>query len=65
VVFSTADSGPGLGSPGHRQRRRGGIPFLPHDERRVDLELVETRTFDSGVVALRYRRRTSDTPPTM
>jgi dihydrofolate reductase len=42
----------------------GGIPFLPRDERRVDLELVETRTFDSGVVALRYRRRTSDTPPT-
>jgi dihydrofolate reductase len=34
----------------------GGIPFLPQRERRVDLELVETRTFDSaGVVYLRYR----------
>ena len=34
----------------------GGIPFLPRGERRVDLELVETRTFDSaGVVHLRYR----------
>ena len=33
----------------------GGIPFFPRDERRVDLELVETRTFDLGVVYLRYR----------
>jgi dihydrofolate reductase len=33
----------------------GGIPFYPQDERRVDLELVENRTFDSGVVHLRYR----------
>jgi dihydrofolate reductase len=33
----------------------GGIPFFPRDERRVDLELVETRTFSSGVVLLRYR----------
>jgi dihydrofolate reductase len=33
----------------------GGIPFLPQRERRVDLELVETRTFDSGVVYLRHR----------
>src|SRR4051812_24909720 len=33
----------------------GGIPFFPHGERRVDLELVETRTFSSGVVYLRYR----------
>ena len=33
----------------------GGIPFLPRDERRVDLSLVETRTFDAGVVYLRYR----------
>jgi dihydrofolate reductase len=32
----------------------GGIPFLPRRERRVDLELVETRTFRSGVVYLRY-----------
>jgi dihydrofolate reductase len=33
----------------------GGIPFFPREERRVDLELVETRTFDSGVVYLRHR----------
>jgi dihydrofolate reductase len=33
----------------------GGIPFFPRRERRVDLELVETRTFDSGVVYLRHR----------
>ena len=33
----------------------GGIPFFPRDERRVDLEFVETRTFGSGVVYLRYR----------
>ncbi|MET9578582.1 dihydrofolate reductase family protein [Streptomyces massasporeus] len=33
----------------------GGIPFFPRDERRVDLELVETRTFSSGVVLLRHR----------
>ncbi|WP_371667109.1 dihydrofolate reductase family protein [Streptomyces sp. NBC_00289] len=33
----------------------GGIPFFPQRERRVDLELVETRTFRAGVVYLRYR----------
>lgn len=33
----------------------GGTPFLPHDERRVPLELVSTRGFPSGVVQLRYR----------
>ncbi|WP_269854979.1 dihydrofolate reductase family protein [Streptomyces sp. RPT161] len=33
----------------------GGIPFFPQRERRVDLELVETRTFGSTVVYLRYR----------
>jgi dihydrofolate reductase len=33
----------------------GGIPFFPQRERRVDLELVETRTFSSIVVYLRYR----------
>ena len=32
-----------------------GIPFFPQRERRVDLELVETRTFSSRVVYLRYR----------
>jgi dihydrofolate reductase len=33
----------------------GGIPFFPRQERRVDLELVETRTFSSTFVYLRYR----------
>jgi dihydrofolate reductase len=33
----------------------GGIPFFARDERRVDLELVETRTFSSKFVYLRYR----------
>ncbi|MDQ0842515.1 dihydrofolate reductase family protein [Streptomyces sp. V1I6] len=33
----------------------GGTPFFPRRERRVDLELVETRTFGSGVVYLRHR----------
>jgi dihydrofolate reductase len=33
----------------------GGIPYFPGGDRRVDLELVETRTFSSSVVYLRYR----------
>ena len=33
----------------------GGIPFFPQHERRVELELVETRTLSSSVVYLRYR----------
>ena len=33
----------------------GGIPFFAQRERRVDIELVETRTFSSRVVYLRYR----------
>jgi dihydrofolate reductase len=33
----------------------GGVPFFPQRERRVDLDLVETRTFASGIVAVRYR----------
>ncbi|KUO16203.1 dihydrofolate reductase family protein [Streptomyces dysideae] len=33
----------------------GGIPFSPQRERRLDLELVETRTFSSSVVYLRHR----------
>ncbi|MFJ2111853.1 MULTISPECIES: dihydrofolate reductase family protein [unclassified Streptomyces] len=39
----------------------GGIPFFSRRERRVDLELVETHAFGSGIVYLRYRvaRRTS------
>jgi dihydrofolate reductase len=33
----------------------GGTPYFPRHERRVDLELLETRAFRSGVVYLRYR----------
>ncbi|MGP3689604.1 dihydrofolate reductase family protein [Streptomyces sp. IBSNAI002] len=33
----------------------GGIPFFARDERRVNLQLVETRTFNSKFVHLRYR----------
>lgn len=33
----------------------GGTRFFPQHERQSDLELVESRTFDSGVVFLRYR----------
>ena len=33
----------------------GGTAFFPQRERRVDLELLETRTFSSGVSYLRYR----------
>lgn len=33
----------------------GGVPFFPQHERQVDLELVETHTFNSKVVHLRYR----------
>ena len=32
----------------------GGTPFFPRSEQRVDLELVETRTFNSKFVYLRY-----------
>ncbi|MEV6123250.1 dihydrofolate reductase family protein [Streptomyces sp. NPDC052077] len=35
----------------------GGIPFFPRHRRRVDLELVESRTLGSRVVRLRYRVR--------
>jgi dihydrofolate reductase len=35
----------------------GGIPFFPQSERRLDLKLVETRSFSSGVVYLRYAVR--------
>ena len=34
----------------------GGTPFFPAADERIDLELVETRTFGSRVVYLRYRR---------
>ncbi|GAA2294200.1 dihydrofolate reductase family protein [Streptomyces hawaiiensis] len=33
----------------------GGIPFFPQRERRVDLELVESRAFGSSVVYHRHR----------
>jgi dihydrofolate reductase len=33
----------------------GGIPYFAQRERQVDLELIETRTFSSGVVYLHYR----------
>ncbi|MER6672713.1 dihydrofolate reductase family protein [Streptomyces sp. NPDC000983] len=33
----------------------GGTPLFARDERRVDLELVESRPFDSGLLHLRYR----------
>ena len=35
----------------------GGLSYFPRREERVDLELVETRTFSSGVVYVRYRVR--------
>jgi dihydrofolate reductase len=35
----------------------GGLPFFARDERRVDLELLETRAVASGVAYLRYRVR--------
>jgi dihydrofolate reductase len=34
----------------------GGTPYFPPLENRVNLELVETRTFGSRVVYMRYRR---------
>jgi dihydrofolate reductase len=34
----------------------GGTPYLPALDERINLELVETRTFGSRVVYLRYRR---------
>ncbi|WP_422746487.1 dihydrofolate reductase family protein [Mycobacterium sp. WMMD1722] len=33
----------------------GGLPYFARQEQRVDLELLETRTFDSGVVFLHHR----------
>ncbi len=33
----------------------GGTPFFPQGGRQVDLELVETRTFDGGFAYWRYR----------
>jgi dihydrofolate reductase len=33
----------------------GGAPFFLHEKQRVNLELLNTRTFDGGVVFLHYR----------
>ena len=33
----------------------GGIPYYPRSERRLDLELIESRTISSRAVYLRYR----------
>jgi dihydrofolate reductase len=38
----------------------GGTPYFPPLEKRIDLELIETRTFGSRVVYLRYRRVPDD-----
>jgi dihydrofolate reductase len=35
----------------------GGTPYFPALDERIDLELVETRTFGSRVVYVRYQRR--------
>lgn len=34
----------------------GGTPFLPELEETLDLELVETRTFGSRVISMRFQR---------
>jgi dihydrofolate reductase len=34
----------------------GGTPYLPGLDQRLDLELLETRTFGAGLVYLRYAR---------
>jgi dihydrofolate reductase len=34
----------------------GGTPYFPARAERLDLELIETRTFGARVVYLRYRR---------
>jgi dihydrofolate reductase len=41
----------------------GGTPYFPPLEKVVDLELIETRTFGSLVVHLRYRQRRSSPHP--
>ena len=35
----------------------GGTPYFPQSAHRADLELIETRTYPSNVVYLRYRMR--------
>jgi hypothetical protein len=51
VVFSSTLSA----VQGNARLASGGLPYFDQRERRVDLELVETRPFSSGVVYLRYR----------
>ena len=34
----------------------GGTPYFPTLDERINMELVETRTFGSRVVYVRYRR---------
>ena len=34
----------------------GGTPFFPTAEDRIELELIESRTFGSRVIYARYRR---------
>jgi dihydrofolate reductase len=38
----------------------GGTPYFPTLDERINLQLVETRTFGSRVVYLRYRRASDD-----
>jgi dihydrofolate reductase len=45
----------GFGAMVHPVLIGGGISFFPQRGHRMDLELVETRTFSSGAVYLRYR----------
>ncbi|MBW8480734.1 dihydrofolate reductase family protein [Actinomadura parmotrematis] len=33
----------------------GGVPFFARDEKKVELELLDSRTFASGIVHLRHR----------
>ena len=40
----------------------GGTPYFPALDRGIDLELLETRTFGSRVVYVRYGRKRGQTP---
>jgi dihydrofolate reductase len=39
---------------------RGGTPYFPALDERIDLELVETRTFGSPVIYVRYQAVTDE-----
>jgi hypothetical protein len=43
----------------------GGKPYFPHIDRPLNLRLVETRTFPSGVVLLRYERPEGYSPSSL